>query len=187
MATVNINAGVKFTLFSTHFAAAMQKDDTGLKILLIPSVAEKKEEITIGDMVEEIKSLIAPNDPKNKEVNDMTKQLTSAVNGLAPEDTGGKGTKPEDTTKAFDPMSIGITIEEAFLYYEKKGTASTFEYAFSLSLNTSKLIKQMEVFSLDGISLSVWNTTRPAVIQEMKMIGIDDYLKQYPLLETSAG
>ena len=184
MATVNINAGVKFTLFSTHFAAAMQKDDTGLKILLIPSVAEKKKEITIGDMVEEIKSLIAPNDPKNKEVNDMTKQLTNAVNGLAPTDTE---TKPEEKAKAFDPMSIGITIEEAFLFYEKKGTVTTFEYAFSLSLNTSKLIKQMEFFSLDGISLSVWNTTRPAVIQEMKMIGIDDYLKQYPLLETSAG
>lgn len=170
--TVKINAGIKFTLLSTQFVGAVQKDDKKLEILLIPSAPEFKKEITIQEMINQIKGIVVPElkegEPVPAEIDDMQNQMNSVVSEFG------------DKKSTFNSLEIGITIEEAYIYYRKEGeNPAVFEYALSLSLNMTNLIREMEVFSLDSITLSVWNTDRPGIIQEMKMLNIDDYLKIY--------
>lgn len=170
--TVKINAGIKFTLLSTQFAGAVQKDENKLEILLIPSAPEFKKEITIKQMIDQIKGIIVPELKEGEEAPEEIGKLQTQI--------GSAVTEFGDKNATFNPLEIGITIEEAFIYYRKeKDKPAVFEYAFSLLLNMAHLIREMEVFSLDSISMSVWNTERPGIIKEMKMLNIDDYLRLY--------
>lgn len=172
---VCVNAGIKFKLFSAHFVAAVQKDEKALQVLLAPADAEENEGITIKQIVSEIRGLMgAKEGEKNPELEGMEKQLESTVGGMANKEA-------VDLDKAFDPMAIRVFIRQAFVYYRKEageGAKSSLEYAFSLQIDQSKMLKKMEVFELNGITLAVWKTNRMKVKEKMKMFDIDQYLKE---------
>lgn len=172
---VCVNAGIKFKLFSAHFVAAVQKDEKALQVLLAPADAEENEGITIEKIVSEIRGLMGvQKDEKNPELEGMEKQLVSTVGGVTKKEAVEPG-------KAFDPMAIRVFIRQAFVYYRKEtgeGAKSSLEYAFSLQIDPSKMLKKMEVFELNEITLAVWKTNRTKVKEKMKMFDIDQYLKE---------
>lgn len=169
---VKVNAGIRFTLLKNHFVAALQKDEKALSILLMPTDSPEEKGITVREMVEEIKGLMGAgsDDP---EVRDMEQQLTDTVRSVGDEKAEG----------GFDPMAIEIFLQQAFLYYrseedESGGKVKKLEYAFSLRVDAAKMLKQMDFFSLDEISLSIWKTDRKKVTEQMKMFMIEDFLKE---------
>lgn len=174
---VKVNAGIKFTLLKNNFVAALQKDEEALSILLVPTNVPGEKGITIREMVDEIKEMIGAGDD-DPEVNDMTKQLEDTVNSVGDQKAEG----------GFDPMAIEIFLQQAFLYYrsgknesggdQPGNPAKTLEYAFSLRVDTKKMLKKMDFFSLDEITLSVWKTDRKKVTESMNMFLIEDFLQE---------
>ncbi|MCM1121510.1 MAG: hypothetical protein NC416_02895 [Eubacterium sp.] len=175
--SVKVNAGIRFTLLKNNFVAALQKDEEALSILLVPTNAPGEKGITIREMVDEIKEMIGAGDD-DPEVNDMTKQLEDTVNSVGNQNVEG----------GFHPMEIEIFLQQAFLYYrlgknesggdESGNSAKTLEYAFSLRVDTTKMLKKMDFFSLDEITLSVWKTDRKKVTESMNMFLIEDFLQE---------
>ncbi len=168
---VKVNAGIKFTLLKNNFVAALQKEDKVLSILLAPTNAPGENGITIKEMVDEIKDLMGAKD-NDPEVQDMTNQLENTVSSV------GEG--------GLDPMEIKIFLQQAFLYYRSAEDGSeksvkSLEYAFSLRVDTSKLLKKMDFFNLDEVTLSVWKTERKKVTDSMNMFKIEDFLKEEEL------
>lgn len=169
---VRINAGVKFTLLKNHFVAALEKDGDVMMLLLAPTDSAGQEGMTIQEMVNEVKKLMGAKEG-DPEVAGMEEQLNETVQNMS---------DPSKTGSGFDPMSIRIYVQQAFLYYrsaKKDGTAQKdLEYAFSLKADTSKLLKSMDLFTLDEIYFSVWKTNRKKVTDTMNMFMIEDFLKE---------
>ena len=143
---VRINAGVKFTLLKNHFVAALEKDGDVMMLLLAPTDSAGQEGMTIQEMVEEVRKLMGAKEG-DKEVADMETQLNSTVNSMSDPKKAGGG---------FNPMSIRIYVQQAFLYYrsakKEDGTEEKeLEYAFSLKADTSKLLGSIDLFTLDEI------------------------------------
>ncbi len=165
---VKVNAGIKFTLLKNDFVAVLQKENKVLSILLAPTNAPGENGITIKEMVDEIKELMGVEDnDNNQEIKDMTKQLKDTVGSV------GKG----------DPMEIAIFLQQAFLYYRSAEDAlgkpvKSLEYAFSLRVDTSKLLDKIGFFNLNEVTLSVWKTERKKVTDSMNMFKIEDFLKE---------
>lgn len=177
---VKVNAGIKFTLLKNNFMAALQKDEDALSILLAPTHSPGENGITIQEMVKEIKELMGAKDD-DPEVKDMEEQLENTVSSVGNQEAPG----------GFDPLAIEIYLQQAFLYYRsgKDGagnTAKKLEYAFSLRVDTTKMLKKMDFFSLDEITLSVWKTDRKKITDSMNMFMIEDFLKETPQIEDTA-
>lgn len=110
---VRINAGVKFTLLKNHFVAALEKDGDVMMLLLAPTDSAGQEGMTVKEMVDEVKKLMGAKDG-DPEVAKMESELKGTVEGMS---------DPEKAKSGFDPMSIRIYVQQAFLYYrtgEKK-------------------------------------------------------------------
>lgn len=170
---VRINAGVKFTLLKNHFVAALEKDGDVMMLLLAPTDSAGQEGMTVQEMVNEVKKLMGAKEG-DPEVEGMEKQLNGTVQSMS---------DPSKTESGFDPMSIRIYVQQAFLYYrsakkEDGTTQKELEYAFSLKADTSKLLKSMDLFTLDEIYFSVWKTNRKKVTDTMNMFMIEDFLKE---------
>lgn len=170
---VRINAGVKFTLLKNHFVAALEKNGDVMMLLLAPTDSAGNNGMTIQEMVEEVKKLMGAkkDDP---EIANMETQLNSTVSSMS---------DPEKAKNGFDPMSIRIYVQQAFLYYRtaKKADGTSekeLEYAFSLKADTSKLLGSMDLFTLDEIYFSVWKTNRKKVTDTMNMFMIKDFLSE---------
>lgn len=170
---VRINAGVKFTLLKNHYVAALEKNGDVMMLLLAPTDSAGREGMTIQEMVNEVTKLMGAkkDDP---EIKGMETQLNSTVQSMS---------DPQKAEGGFDPMSIRIYVQQAFLYYrtEKKpdGTKEkNMEYAFSLKADTSKLLGSMDLFTLDEIYFSVWKTNRKKVTDSMNMFMIEDFLNE---------
>lgn len=164
-APVKVNASINFVLLNNPFVAALEKNDQATMILLAPSGTQGKESITVGKMIEEVKKLLNKPDD-DEEMKALSDNLSNNLKNVTSE------------TEASGVNSIRFTIEQAFLYYEKRGEATKMEYAFSLSVDTSKLLNEVGLFTLKGASISVWNTDREQVLKQMKMFQIEDYLTQ---------
>lgn len=171
---VRINAGVKFTLLKNHFVAALEKDGDVMMLLLAPTDSAGQEGMTVKEMVDEVKKLMGAKDG-DPEVAKMESELKGTVEGMS---------DPEKAKSGFDPMSIRIYVQQAFLYYRTGGknedgtVKKELEYAFSLKADTSKLLGKMDLFTLDEIYFSVWKTNRKKVTDTMNMFMIEDYLKE---------
>lgn len=171
---IRINAGVKFTLLKNHFVAALEKNGDVMMLLLAPTDSAGREGMTIQEMVTEVTKLMGAkkDDP---EIQGMETQLNSTVQSMS---------DPKKAEGGFNPMSIRIYVQQAFLYYrtEKKAdntTEKNMEYAFSLKADTSKLLGSMDgLFTLDEIYFSVWKTNRKKVTDSMNMFMIEDFLNE---------
>ena len=68
----------------------------------------------------------------------------------------------------------------AFLYIRKTkdDASSTLEYAFQLQVIAKDVIPEAvrSLVTVDNLSVSVWNTTRQKVLDQMSLISINDYI-----------
>lgn len=163
-APINVNVGVKFTILKTNLVAALQKDDKKWQVLVAPTDAVASRGMSIKEIVAEIQNLMGGG---QEAVAGLEDQLSGAVESMSDQKSG-----------SFDPMSIEFYLRQVFVYYEKEGEKSSAEYAFSIEVNTSQMLKQLGVFNLEGIVLSVWNTKRNKVKERMSMFDIDTYLAE---------
>lgn len=191
---IKVNANVNFVLFKNPFVAALEKDEEAMMLLLAPSSTEGRKSITVGEMIDEVKKLLGKGD-EDEDIKKLSADLESNLSNVAEIPGPVEAEAPadpaapdeEDPDAPVVPVvsegetgvkTIRFTIEQAFLYYEKRGAESSTEYAFSLSVDTSKLLREVGIFQLKGASISVWNTDRKKILDSMKMFGIQDFLDE---------
>lgn len=183
---IKVNANVNFVLFNNPFVAALEKDQEAMMLLLAPSGTEGRKSITVGDMISEVKKLLGKGD-EDEDIKKLSADLESNLANVATVPEPEVQLDPDDPDAPLNPSApsdqtgvktIRFTIEQAFLYYEKRGEQTSMEYAFSLSIDTSKLLKEVGIFQLKGASISVWNTDRKKILDSMKMFGIQDFLDE---------
>lgn len=171
---LNALVGIDFSLIGTQLHAAYEKMGDGYKILLIPSKQVPDEGISVLDLIEDIKKLMKGISGNEKEEVDTT-GLSNNMEGLAP------GVPLKD---------LKIKLQMAYLYMNKPGMASkeapVLEYAFQLQLLATDLIPKelTNLVTVSNLSVSVWNTTRNKVLEQMALVSIDEYIgKQTPAVE----
>ena len=164
-ASINVNVGAKFTILNANLVAALQKSDKKWQVLVAPTDAVANKGMNIKEIVNEVKKLMGGTD---EAVAGLEDQLKNSVESM----------KANDEGSVFDPMSIEFYLRQVFVYYESEGDKSSSEYAFSLEVNTSNMLKEIGMFNLESIVFAVWNTTRKKVKEQMSMFDIDEYLKE---------
>lgn len=178
MSTKSLNAaiGVDFSLIGTKLHAMYKKDTNGYKILLIPTLQSGNEGITIQELIDDIKSLTESVTGSNS-LN--TEELTTALDGAVQEAADEEGKKGVND-KLPDTSEIRIILSMAYLYINKEDEQekSDIEYAFNLNILTTGLIPKAlsSIVTVDHIGISVWNTERTQILNQMSIVKIEDYL-----------
>lgn len=178
MSTKSLNAaiGVDFSLIGTKLHAMYKKDTNGYKILLIPTLQSDNEGITIQELIDDIKSLTESVTGSNS-LN--TEELTTALDGAVQEAADEEGKKGAND-KLPDTSEIRIILSMAYLYINKEDEQekSDIEYAFNLNILTTGLIPKAlsSIVTVDHIGISVWNTERTQILNQMSIVKIEDYL-----------
>lgn len=178
MSTKSLNAaiGVDFSLIGTKLHAMYKKDTNGYKILLIPTLQSDNEGITIQELIDDIKSLTESVTGSNS-LN--TEELTTALDGAVQEAADEEG-KKRANDKLPDTSEIRIILSMAYLYINKEDEQekSDIEYAFNLNILTTGLIPKAlsSIVTVDHIGISVWNTERTQILNQMSIVKIEDYL-----------
>ncbi len=79
-----------------------------------------------------------------------------------------------------DTREIRIILSMAYLYINKEDEQekSDIEYAFNLNILTTGLIPKAlsSIVTVDHIGISVWNTERTQILNQMSIVKIEDYL-----------
>lgn len=169
MSDFNALVGIDFSLIGTKLRAVYEKKgEDGYAILLIPSVQEVNNGVSIGEVMKDIKNLIkgAGSDASTE---DMEKDLTASISALS----------TEGSTNNFDLSKIVVRLHMAYLYILKNKGQDILEYAFQLQILTEGLIPPAiaQIVDVSNVSLAVWNTSRKKVINQMQLVTIDNFLE----------
>lgn len=168
MSDLNALVGIDFSLIGTNLHAAYEKrGENGYAVLLIPTVQEAENGVSIGKVIEDIKKLAA-NSGSEADTGDMEKDLASSLEGMKTD--GG----------SFDLNKIVVKLNMAYLYIRKGAdpNENALEYAFQLQVITEGFIPKeiAQIVDVSNLSLSVWNTSRKKVAEQMQLVTIEDYL-----------
>lgn len=168
MSNFNALIGIDFSLIGTKLHAAYEKKgEEGYAVLLIPTVQEADSGISILKVIEDIKKLVN-NSGSEADTGDMEKDLTDTLAGLQADSSG------------FDLSKIIVKLNMAYLYLRKGADPKNdvLEYAFQLQVITEGLIPKeiAQIVDVSNLSLSVWNTSRKKVVEQMQLIRVDEYL-----------
>lgn len=149
--SLSLRLGAEFTLLRTPLFAGVEKDGEGFEVLIMPTDKIAGTGMTIAEMVADVNKLMGKDDALDAK--EVEKQLSS----LNP-----------NSNVHFE--TISVTLCQAFLRY--KSTEGNAEYAISIAVNASELLpKDMGIININKLTLSVWNTTRPFVLQRMNLTG----------------
>ncbi len=168
MGDLNALVGIDFSLIGTNLHAAYEKKgEDGYAVLLIPTAQEAETGVSIGKVIEDIKKLAA-NAGSEADTGGLEKNLAESLEGTKSD--GG----------SFDLDKIVVKLDMAYLYIRKgAGTnGDALEYAFQFRVLTEGFIPKeiAQIVDVSNLSLSVWNTSRKKVTEQMQLITIDDYL-----------
>lgn len=175
MSDLNALVGIDFSLIGTKLHAAYEKDKDGYSVLLMPSEQNADTGVSIGKLIEDIKGLV--NGVRTKELTEdeqkaMEADFEDGLSGLTPE--------TEEQKQGFDLNKLIVKLNMAFLYIRKTkdDASSTLEYAFQLQVIAKDVIPEAvrSLVTVDNLSVSVWNTTRQKVLDQMSLISINDYI-----------
>lgn len=166
--SILLRAGI--SLLNVSLTAAFERDDTGYRILVMPTDA-KSNPMSIGEMVDQVNKFIKDITGNENSVNgnEISKQLEGLVNVDQGESILDK---------------IKVCLKQVFLYVESKSdtqsgdvTNSTgnVEYAFDLEIQND-IAPGFEVFNLTSLEFAIWNTDRKAVIDRMELASIKELL-----------
>lgn len=174
MNDLNALIGIDFSLIGTKLRAVYEKKgEDGYAILLAPSAQEADNGVSIGKVIDDIKKLVS-SAGSGASTADMEKDLTEGISAL----TKGDGKTGSDTDK-FDLNKIMVQLNMAYLYLCKDKEQDVLEYVFQLRILTEGLIPPAiaEIVDVSGVSLSIWNTSRQKVVNQMQLITIDNFLE----------
>ncbi|HEX3021469.1 MAG TPA: hypothetical protein VHP81_03650 [Lachnospiraceae bacterium] len=162
--------GVNFTLLGSDFTAMYEKTEKGYSVLLMPVNQADNKGITIDKLLEDVKKLMGGGDVD-------ASQLTDSLNAVQ-KDSGTSG------GKTIDVNSIRVFVRTAYLYINSSDQADAAtntgktEYAFKLDIDMSSLLPpSIDLINIDTLSLAVWNTKRPKILDMMHLESVDKLLK----------
>lgn len=168
MNNLNASVGIDFSLLGTSMHAAYEKRGTdGYTVLLLPTMQNPNNGVSIGAVIDDIKKLVKGVDDKAN-TEDMEKDL---MNGISSLDTKGD--------KKTGLNNLTVRLQMAYLYIRKvSGQDSQLEYAFQLQVIAKDVIPSeiQSLVDVDNVSISVWNTTRQKVLDQMSLVSIDEYI-----------
>lgn len=164
---MNLALGVNFDLLKTNLAAVFEKDETGSKILLVPTKIDSPTPVTLKEMIEDFKSAFGMSDEDSNKIG-------GTLDAVATKKEGSK----------FDINAITFQLQAAFLYKEmptaaqagtgaKAGTEAqnapngVTEYAFAISVDMSDALPDLGFVKLNSLFFAVWNTEREAVLRQI--------------------
>lgn len=166
---MNLAVGVNFDLLKTNLSAMYEKDESGSKILLLPTKVDSPKTVSFGEMIKEFKEAIGMSDGDS---DNITKNLESVK-------------KDDKKGNTFEPGAITVQLQSAFLYktMPKKDEGSTdaaegeTEYAIAVAVNFEDALPDLGFIKLNSLYLAVWNTERTAVLQQLGTGAINTMLK----------
>lgn len=170
MSDLNASVGIDFSLLGANLHAAYEKKGKeGYAVLLLPTEHAADHGVSIGQVIEDIKSLVKGVDD-GTDTEGMEKDLESGVASLSVE---GSGDGSPDPLK-----KLIVKLQMAYLYIYKTETESVLEYAFQLQVIAKGMIPQeiTNLVDVDNVSISVWNTSRKQILDRMSLVTIDEYI-----------
>ena len=154
--SVNLMAGLKFTLLGTELTAGFLKDDKGEHIFVYQDVSSTNEGITIEQLITDVKTL-------------MGKSSGDEVSGLSSDEISKKLSPA--VKSPLDIGAIRVVLHTVYLdIMNPKEGESTVEYAFRLDIKADGLIpKEVKLINVGSITLAVWNTTNEEVTKQLAL------------------
>jgi hypothetical protein len=181
---MNLALGVNFDLLGTNLAGIYQKNGNTSEILLMPTVVNSSNAISLEDITKEFASVF--------KIGGAGKSIENTVNSV------------QSADKPFDWREIQLQLKSAFLYKkvtsgaekapeaasENGSAASTdvaktdttdadvTEYAFAISVNLADALPDLGIIKINNLFVGVWNTERTGVLARMGIGDISTMLKQ---------
>ena len=150
--SLSMQLGAEFTLLRTPlFAGVKKKGEDGYELLVTPTDALAGPGMTIREMVADVNKLMGKADALNAE------QVECQLSTLNP-------------NSGVDFTQIRIALTQAFVHYTSSDSAV--EYAICIVVDAHELLPaDMGLVNINRLTLAVWNTTRPAVLERMGLGG----------------
>jgi len=170
MSEVNALVGVDFSLIGTKLHAAYEKKENGYAVLLVPSVQNADNSVSLGEVVKDIQKLMGGSGAAD--VKELTESLEKSVASI------DKNAGDPAKKKGLDAVEIKLGM--AYLYIkEESGKERIVEYAFQMNILTEGLIPEAvaKIIDVSRVAIAVWNTNRKKVVDTMALETIDSYLK----------
>lgn len=170
MSEVNALVGVDFSLIGTKLHAAYEKKENGYAVLLVPSVQNAGNSVSLGEVVKDIQKLMGGSGAAD--VKELTESLEKSVASI------DKNAGDPAKKKGLDAVEIKLGM--AYLYIkEESGKERIVEYAFQMNILTEGLIPEAvaKIIDVSRVAIAVWNTNRKKVVDTMALETIDSYLE----------
>lgn len=170
MSEVNALVGVDFSLIGTRLHAAYEKKENGYAVLLVPSVQNADNSVSLGEVVKDIQKLMGGSGAAD--VKELTESLEKSVASI------DKNAGDPAKKKGLDAVEIKLGM--AYLYIkEESGKERIVEYAFQMNILTEGLIPEAvaKIIDVSRVAIAVWNTNRKKVVDTMALETIDSYLE----------
>lgn len=170
MSEVNALVGVDFSLIGTKLHAAYEKKENGYAVLLVPSVQNADNSVSLGEVVKDIQKLMGGSGAAD--VKELTESLEKSVASI------DKNAGDPAKKKGLDAVEIKLGM--AYLYIkEESGKERIVEYAFQMNILTEGLIPEAvaKIIDVSRVAIAVWNMNRKKVVDMMALETIDSYLE----------
>ena len=165
MADLNALVGIDFSLIGTKLHAVYEQKKDGYAVLLAPSEQNAENGVSIKQLISDISDMLKGS-ISDEDKDKMEDNITGKLSGLS--DNGG--------VAAGD---IIVRLNMAYLYINKEADKEAVtEYAFQLQIVNDGLIPKAvsNIVDVTNVSVSVWNTTRQKVLDQMQLVSINKYL-----------
>lgn len=165
---MSFSVSIDLTLLNTDLAAVFERrkitDDVKRTAILVLPTDEPKGGMTLQELVNEVNALI--------------KSFTGQQAEVSTDDM-------QEGLKNFNLMdlnAISVELRQVFLYYCKLDGGETpgteLEYAVNFVIrNKVDPDTDLKMFKFKSLSASIWNTTRPKILDRMTLGSIEELLK----------
>jgi hypothetical protein len=162
---MNLAVGLNFDLLKTNLAAMFENDESGSKILLLPTKVDSPSTVSLNEMVDEFKEAFSLGNDADK--------IRGSLESVTKE--GGDG----GDKKKFDPLAITVQLQSAFIYktIPAKGDGEL-EYAIAVAVNMADALPSLGFLKVNSLFLAVWNTERESVLRQIGTGNISNMLKE---------
>lgn len=156
---MKISMAADFSLLKTNLGAMFVKEGEGMKLLVIPNVEEDAPEVSLGELIADIKKVSGGAD---------TGELEKAIKDTANDNKDGK----------IDVNSITFSLRMLYLYIDTTKGEKITEYALNIQINTEGLVPQAlkDLVDVKRLGIAVWNTSRAKILERMSIVNMDQYL-----------
>jgi hypothetical protein len=151
--TIQVGAELTIEAFGMVFSGVIEKTDDGTRLLVSPGGKTFSQTATLDNVLKSCdvdEKSIASLDSVLKYVGITSKDFVIAINTAFYYYSTYAADLPDDTHKT--------------------------EYAFSIAVNNTSDPTDAP-FKIDSVGVSIWNSTRPGIINSMGLVNIGDKLK----------